>query len=201
MNNTSNINPLFEWLSQNAALIAQGYLDPSVYFFFVFSIILFLFFWLTKKPPFDKPLIKRATLLFISILWLLLFFWKFIYIVYMLLLLVLLGLYQIKDELKQLILINTYKKKEFKVSLWKETEETDVLIIWSKSNIYSSFWFLQILWDLKELWDKIRYFFEKKLNILFVYLVYLNIIIFLFLVILILLSYDLFSTQYILKTQ
>jgi len=193
-------NPLFENLSQNWMLIAQSYLSPWVYFFFVLSVILLLFFWLTNKPPFNEPLVKRVTLLIVSILWFLLFFWQYTYIWYVLVILIWLWLFKIRDELKQFFLINSYKKKELKMTLSQDSQETDVFVVWWKSNIYWSLSFLQFFGDLKDITDKIKLFVEKKMNILSIYLVYINLLMFILLLILWILSYDLFSTQYILKT-
>jgi len=193
-------NPLFENLSQNWMLIAQSYLSPWVYFFFVLSVILLLFFWLTNKPPFNEPLVKRVTLLIVSILWFLLFFWQYTYIWYVLVILIWLWLFKIRDELKQFFLINSYKKKELKMTLSQDSQETDVFVVWWKSNIYWSLSFLQFFGDLKDITDKIKLFVEKKMNILSIYLVYINLLMFILLLILWILSYDLFSNQYILKT-
>lgn len=193
-------NPLFENLSQNWMLIAQSYLSPWVYFFFVLSVILLLFFWLTNKPPFNEPLVKRVTLLIVSILWFLLFFWQYKYIWYVLVGLIWLWLFKIKDELKQFFLINSYKKKELKMSLSQDSQETDVFVVWWKSNLYWNLSFFQFFGDIKDMTDKIKLFVEKRLNIFSIYLVYINLLMFILLIILWILSYDLFSTQYILKT-
>ena len=86
------------------------------------------------------------------------------------------------------------------MTLSQDSQETDVFVVWWKSNIYWSLSFLQFFGDLKDITDKIKLFVEKKMNILSIYLVYINLLMFILLLILWILSYDLFSTQYILKT-
>lgn len=194
MENTS----FLDWLSMNSQLLAQWYLTPSIYFFFILSLIFFFFIFASSKPPFNEPLTKKMSLLLISLVSLLLFFWEFTKIWILLLILISLGLFKIRKELKQFFLIISYKKKELSLDLSQEHQDTNVILVW-QNNMYKNLWFIQFFSDFKSYLEVIVWWLNSKSHIVWVYIFYLMILSFTLLLVFWIITQELFETKYILK--
>jgi len=71
---------ILDGISNTAKIIAYGYLDFIIYFFFILALSVFIFFSITKIPPFNKPIVRFYTLSLISVVGMLLFFKMYLYI-------------------------------------------------------------------------------------------------------------------------
>jgi len=196
-------NPLLWDLERNNRLLAENYLDPTTYLFFLLSLVFFFIIFFTKTAPFNDDLTKKFSLFIISLSWLLFFFHNYLYVGYIFIWLSIFWLYKIREDLMKYLLISSYQKKKLNLNLNQELErwpENKDLVLRSSTKIYESFWFIVILSQFLEIFSKIHNFFDKRSSITRSISTIMILFLFWYVLILAYELYQFYQTVYLLKS-
>jgi len=187
-----------ENLTLNDKLIAVGYLDFVIYFYFLISMVFLIFVMFIKTPPFDNKLIKRILLLLLTIVWFLLFFKFYFYIFVLLIISLWLSLWKVKDEIKQYFLIKNYHKKELDIDV-SENLSTKIVMNWDEDSwdLYNKIWMIQFFNQLFSLFHWMKTIIQEKNEVFWIFLIIIYIFSLIALLVFAFLFWDLFETKYI----
>lgn len=186
-----------EDMTLNDKLIAVGYLDFFTYIFFFVSLFFFFIFFFIKTPPFDNVLVKRITLLLVSLIWFLLFFKLYFYIAILIWSTMLIALWKVRDEIQQYFLIKNYNKKEIWIEIDNWDFETNLMMWEDDWDIYNKIWLVQFFNQLFSLFAWIKTILHEKNESFFAILFLIYVFSIITLTGFIYLFFELFKTEYL----